>query len=88
MVGKKQLIGNIDDINTFYTVLHNSTHVLRKGSLVLSVIKSVGLICEEVKGYACRYLKTIGKSINPTFHAWVVIECIAVNITKLRGILL
>lgn len=61
-------------------------HVLYKGPLVLNVIENVGLIGEEVKGYACKYLKTMGKSINPAFHACVVIERIAVNITELRGI--
>lgn len=85
MVGKKQLIGNVDGI-TSYTVLHNSMHVLRKGPLVLNVIESVGLISEEVKGYACRYLKIMGKSINPAFHACDVIERIVVNVTELRGI--
>ena len=64
---------------------------LTKGLLCildLSIIERICLICEQVKSHACRDFKTIKKDINPALHAWVVIECVAVKVTKLRGVLL
>ena len=85
MVGKRQLIGNINNVVS-YTMSHNSTNVLRKGPSSLSIVESICLIGEEAKGHPCNYLKTMGKSINPVFHAWVVIEHVAVKIAELRGV--
>lgn len=61
-------------------------HVLRKRPSISSVVESVSLISDETKGYICRYLKTMGMSINPTFYAWVIIERIAVKVAELRGV--
>lgn len=61
-------------------------HVLCKWSLRLSIVERVSLISEEVKGYGGKNLKTMGKSINPALHAWVVIERVVVKVAKLRGI--
>lgn len=85
LVGQKQLISNVNNI-VFYTVPHNSTHVLRRGPLVSSVIESIGLIGEEAKGYTCRYFKTMKKSINPVLYTWVIIERIAIEVIELRGV--
>lgn len=85
MVGKRQLIDDVNDVAS-YTVLHNSTHVLRRGPLVLSVVEGIGLIGKKAKSYARRYFKTMGKNINQAFHAWVVIERVAVKVAELRGV--
>lgn len=63
---------------------YNSTNVLRKGSSDLSVIESVLLIGEEAKSYACRYLKTMEKSINLAFHTWIIIEHVPIEVVELR----
>ena len=77
------MIGDVDDVAS-YTVLHDSTHVLRRGPSGLSIVESVGFIGEEAKGYARRHLKTMEQSINPALHAWVIVECVAVKVTELR----
>lgn len=87
MIGKKQLIGNIDNIAS-YTIPHNSTNILHRGLLSSSFIKRVCLIGEEVKSHACMYLKTMRESINPAFHARVIIECVTVKIAELKGVTL
>ena len=65
---------------------HNSTNILRRGPLGSNVVERVYLIGKEVKGHACRYLETMGESINSAFHTWVVIERIAVEIAESRGV--
>lgn len=87
MVGKRQLIGNVNDIIS-YTVSYNSTHVLCRWSSGLSIVKCVSLIGKEPKGHAHRNLKIMGKSINLAFHAGVIIERVAVKVAELRGVLL
>lgn len=67
-------------------MLHNSTNVLRKGLLDLNIVKSIRLIDEEVKDHACRYLKTMEKSINSAFLVWVVIERVTIKLAKLRDV--
>ena len=76
------MIGNIDNV-AFYTVLHDSANVLRRGLSGTSVIERVSFIREETKGHARRHFKTMGKGINPAFHVRVVIERVAVEIAKL-----
>lgn len=68
-------------------MLHNSTHVLCRRPSGLNVVKSVGFIGQEAKGYIRRQLKTMEQSINPALHAWVVVERIAVKVTELRCVL-
>ena len=85
LVGKRKLVGDVDNVVS-YTVPHNSTNVLRRGLSSLSIVKGVRLIGEKAKGHACRHLKTMRESINPVFHAWVVIERIAVKVAKFRGV--
>lgn len=53
MVGKRQLISDVDDVAS-YTVLHDSTDVLHRGPLGLSIVKKVDLIGEKPKGHARR----------------------------------
>ena len=86
MVGKRQLIGNIDNIAS-YTVLHDSADVLRRGLLGPNIIKRVSLIHEETKNYAHRHLKTMGEDINLAFHARVVIERVAIEVAELGCVL-
>lgn len=62
---------------------YNSANVLRRGASGLSVIEKVCLICEKVKGNACRYFKTIKTGINPAFYAWIVIKSVAVEVAEL-----
>lgn len=45
-----------------------------------SVVKGVGLVGAEAKKHARRHFKTIRESINPVFHAQVVVERIAVEV--------
>lgn len=87
MIGKRQLIDNVNNI-TSYTISHNNMYVLRIGLLGSSIVESVGFIGEEAKSYTCRNLKTMGKSINLAFYIWIVIEHIAIEVTKLKYILL
>lgn len=84
-VGIKKLICYVDNISS-YTMLHNSTNVLCRGTLRLSVIKGIRLIDKESKGHACRYFKAMGESINLVFYAWVVIERVVVKISEFRGV--
>lgn len=83
MIGKRQLIVNVDNV-TPYTVTHNSTNVPYRGQPGSSVVKGVCFIGEKVKSHVRRYLKTIEKSINPAFHAWVVIESVVVKVAKFK----
>lgn len=78
----------IDDVNNVasYTMSHKSTHILRMGLSGSSVVKSVGFNGEEIKGNACRNLKTMGKSINPALHAWVVVDRVVVEVIEFRCI--
>ena len=85
LVGKRKLVGDVDNIAS-YTILHNSMNLLRRGPLGSSVVNEVCFIGEEAKGHACRYFKTMEESINPAFYAWVIIECVAVDVAKFRGI--
>ena len=63
LVGKRQLIGNIDNVAS-YTVSHDSANVLRKGLSGLNVIERVSLIREKTKWHAHKHLKTMGEGIN------------------------
>lgn len=85
MVGKKQLIGDINNI-VFYIASHNSTNILRKRSSSSSVVKGVRLIGEKTKSNARRYLKMMGRSINPALHAWVIVECVVIEVAELRDV--
>lgn len=67
-------------------MLHHSTNVLRKGPSGLSVVEKVRFISEKAKDHTCEYFKTMKKSINPVFYAWVVIERVAVNVAEFRGV--
>lgn len=58
MVGKKQLIGDVNNI-ALYAVLHYSADISRKSLAGSRVINRVILISEETKNYSCRYLKTM-----------------------------
>lgn len=51
-----------------------------------SIVDKVSYISEEVKDYACSYLKTMGECINSAFHAQIVIEHVAVKITEFKDI--
>lgn len=86
MVGKKELIGDVDNV-TSYTMLHNSRNILRKRLSGSSIVKVVRLINEEAKVYTRRYLKTMRESINPAFHALVVIDRVIIKIVEFKGIL-
>lgn len=85
MVGKKKLVNNVNNIAS-YTVLYNSANILCRGPSGSSVIKRVRLICEETKGHACRYLKTMKESINLAFHAKVIVEGMAVEVAELKDV--
>lgn len=82
---QKKLIGNINDV-TPYTVLNNSTNVLRKRPLGLSVIDGIHFIGKEAKDYTCRDIETMQENINPAFYTRVVIERVTVKVAELRGI--
>lgn len=77
------MINDVDNI-TSYAMSHNSADVLRRRSSSLSVIESIGLIHEEIEGHAHRHLEMMEEGINPAFNAWLVIECVAVEIAELR----
>lgn len=85
LVGKKQLMSNVDNVAS-YTIAHNSTNVLCRGFSGPSVVKGVRLISEEVKGHARRHLKTMRESINSAIHTWVVIKCVAIEVAEFRGV--
>lgn len=85
MVGRRELICNNDNVAS-YTVLHNSTNVLHRGSLGASIVEKVGFISKEIKSYICRHLETMGESINLAFHARIVVEHVLVKFTELKGI--
>lgn len=82
MVGKRKLIGNVNNV-AFSTILHDGIKVLRRRLSGSSLIERIYLICEEAKGHACRYFKTIEEGINPALYTWVIIECIAVEVIEL-----
>lgn len=86
-VSKKELISNVNNVAS-NIVLHNSTNVLRKGQLGLSVIEKVGVIGEEAKSHARKYLKMMEEYINPVLHACVIIERVAAKVAEFRGVLL
>ncbi len=65
---------------------HNSTNVLRRGSLGSSVVERVCLIGEQATGHACKDLKTMGEGINPALYARVVIERVVIEVAELRGV--
>lgn len=85
MVGKKELICNIDDV-AFYIVPHNSTNGLRQRLLGLGVVEEVSFINKKVKSYSCRHFKMMRESINRGLHARVVVERILVKVVELRSI--
>lgn len=85
MIGKRKLIGNVDDVAS-YTVSHNGTNVLHRGMSGSSIVDGVHFIGEETKGHIYRYLKTIEECINPAFYAQIVIERIAVKVAEFRGV--
>ena len=87
MIGKRKLIGNINDIAP-YTVLHNSMNVLRRGLTSLNVVEEVCFIGEETKSNACSSFEIMRESINPALHISVIIECVTVKVAKLRSVLL
>lgn len=85
MARKKQLISDINNV-AFYIVPYNSINVLCKRPLGLSVVKKIHLFGKKAKGYIYRYLKTMEENINPVFHAWVIIEHVAVKIVEFKNI--
>lgn len=85
MVGKKKLVGNVNNI-AFYIVAHNSRNVLHKRPSGSSVVKEVRFIGEKAKHHACRYFKTMRENINAAFHALVVIGRVAVEIAEFRDV--
>lgn len=85
MVGKRQLIGNVDNVAS-YPVSHNSTNVPRRGSSGSSVVEKVCLIGEQAKSHARREFKTMREDINPALHARVIIERVAVEVAELRDV--
>ena len=78
-VGKRELIGNVNDIVS-YAMPHDSANVLRRRSSGSSIIERVRLIREDAKGHACRYLKAMGEGINLVLYARVVIERVVVEV--------
>lgn len=87
MVGKKNLIGNVNDVVS-YTIFHNSINILHKETSDISVVNGVSSISEKAKSHAYKYLETMGECINPALHAWVIIEYVTVEVTEIRYILL
>lgn len=85
MAGKKKLVGDVNNVAS-NIVPHNSTNVLRMGPSGSNVIERVHFIGKKTKSYARSYFKTMRKSINPIFHTWVVIKCVAVKVDKFGGI--
>lgn len=85
MVGKKKLIGNVNNIGS-YIVSHDSTNVLCRGPLGLNIVNKVRFIGEKAKTHASRYLNTMEESINPVFYARVLIECVAVEVVEFRDV--
>lgn len=85
MAGKRELIGNVNNV-TSYTMSHNSTNILHREPLGSSVVEGVCFISKKAKGHTCRYLKTIGESINSTFHAWVVIERVVIEVAEFKNV--
>lgn len=82
LVGKWELIGDVNNI-TFYTVFHDSTNILYRETLGLSVIERVYLISKKAKGNAHRYFKTMREGINLALYVWVVIEGVAFEVVEL-----
>lgn len=52
----------------------------------MSVLKKICLIGQKVKGNACQYFEVVREDVNLALYAQVVVEDIAVEITKLRGV--
>ncbi len=84
MVGKKELICNVNNV-TSYTILDNSTNILYRGSSGSNVVKKIGFICEGTKSYTPSYYKIMEESINPAFHAQVVIMRVSVEVAMFKA---
>ncbi len=65
---------------------HDSANVLGGGLLSMTVVKRVCFVNQEVKGNACRHFEAMGEGVDPAFHAWVIIEGIAVEVAELRDV--
>lgn len=83
MVGKRQLISEVDNVAS-YSLSYNNTNIPRRGSSGSSVVERVCLIGKQTKSHARRVFKTMGEGINSALHAWVVIERVAVKVAELR----
>lgn len=79
------MIGDVDNVES-YIMSHVSTNILCKELSGSNVIESIRLIGEEAKSHSTKFLKIMGKSINPALHAWVVIERVAVEVAELGDI--
>lgn len=85
MIGKRKLIGNVDDVLS-YAVLHNSANILGRRLSNTSVVKRVCFVSQEAKDNAYQYFQMMEESVDSAIHTQVIVEGIAVKVTELRGV--
>lgn len=65
---------------------YDSANILSGGSSSMSVVERVYLVGQEAKGDARWHFEAMGESIDPAFHARVVVDGIAIEVAKLRSV--
>ena len=84
-ISKGELVDDVDDVAA-YAVPYDCPHVLGWRTASLSVLERVSLVRQEAKSHACRYLETMGESVDLALHFQVVVEDVAVKIAELQGV--
>ena len=82
VISEGGLVGNIDNVAA-YAVPHDCLHILGWRTANSSVLERVSLVRQKAESHACRYLETMGESVDPVFHLRVVVEGVAVKVAKL-----
>lgn len=67
-------------------MLYDNANVLSRRSSNTNVVEKIYLIGQEVKSNTYWYFEAIKKGVDLAFHAQVIVEDIAVKVTKLRDI--
>ena len=86
MVGKRQLICNINNIAA-YAVLNDGTYILGWWPTRSRVVERISFVSWEAQGNAGWYLETVRKRVDPAFHAWVIVQGVPVEVAEFRRIL-
>ena len=84
-ISEGELVGDVDDVAA-YAVPHDCSHVLGWRTASSSILERVSLVCQEAESHTCRYLETMGESVDPALHSRVVVEGVAVKVAEFRGV--